>query len=129
MNLDSIRKLCLSLPCATENLQWEDELCFKVGGKIFAMIGISSVPQRLVFKCDPEKFAELTEREGIIPAPYVGRYKWVMLESLDALPSGELKQHIRESYSMVAAKAPKKARLRPGRSKKRSPPTRKKLKE
>ncbi|HJU11069.1 MAG TPA: MmcQ/YjbR family DNA-binding protein [Candidatus Binataceae bacterium] len=90
MNLDSIRALCLSLPDATENLQWEDELCFKVGGKIFAMVSLSSVPQRLIFKCDPETFVELTEREGISPAPYVGRYKWVMLESLDVLPGFEL---------------------------------------
>jgi predicted DNA-binding protein (MmcQ/YjbR family) len=105
MNFDSVRALCLSFPHATENVQWEDELCFKVGGKIFAMVGLASVPQRLVFKCDPETFAELTEREGIVPAPYVGRYKWVMLESLDVVSGGELKQLIRESYSMVAAKA------------------------
>ena len=105
MNLDSIRKLCLSLPQATENLQWEDELCFKVGGKIFAMIEVSSVPQRLVFKCDPEKFAELTEREGVVPAPYVGRYKWVMLEALDVLSRPEVEELIGESYAMVSAKA------------------------
>jgi predicted DNA-binding protein (MmcQ/YjbR family) len=105
MNIDTIRALCLSLPHATENVQWEDELCFKVGRKIFAMVGLASVPQRLVFKCDPETFAELTEREGIVPAPYVGRYKWVMLESLDVLSDSELDHLIRQSYAMVAAKA------------------------
>jgi|SRR5579884_3290435 len=105
MNIDTIRALCLSLPHATENVQWEDELCFKVAGKIFAMVGLASVPQRLVFKCDPETFAELTEREGIVPAPYVGRYKWVMLERMDALSDSEMDQFIRESYAMVVAKA------------------------
>src|SRR5581483_4828502 len=85
MNFDRLRTLCLSLPGATENLQWEDELCFKVRGKIFAMVSLSSVPQRLVFKSDPEGFQELLEREGVSPAPYVGRYKWVMLESLEFL--------------------------------------------
>lgn len=105
MTLDSIRTLCLSFPRTTENVQWEDELCFKVGGKIFAMVGLASVPQRLVFKCDPETFAELTEREGIVPAPYVGRYKWVMLESMNVLPDSELSHFIRESYAMVATKA------------------------
>lgn len=105
MNLDSVRALCLSFPHATENVQWEDELCFKVGGKIFCMVGLASVPQRLIFKCDPETFANLTEREGIVPAPYVGRYKWVMLENINVVPDSELKQLIRESYSMVAAKA------------------------
>lgn len=104
MNVDSIRTLCLSLPHATENVQWEDELCFKVGGKIFAMIALASVPQKLIFKCNPETFAELTERSGIVPAPYVGRYKWVMLESMDALSDRELDRLIRESYAMVSVK-------------------------
>jgi predicted DNA-binding protein (MmcQ/YjbR family) len=53
-------------------------------------------------------FAELIEREDIHPAPYVGRYKWVMLDRLDAAPWRELRELIRESYEMVAAKAPKK---------------------
>lgn len=118
MNTDSVRSLCLSLPHATENVQWEDELCFKVGGKIFAMVGLASVPQRLVFKCHPETFVELTEREGIVPAPYVGRYKWVMLESMDVLSDSELDHFIRESYAMVVAKA-KPARVPTRKSKRK----------
>lgn len=105
MNADSIRKYCLSFPHATENLQWEDDLCFKVGGKIFVVLGLDSVPQPLSFKCTPEKFAELCELDGIRPAPYVGRYKWVMLEQLNALPQAVLEDLIRQSYQMVAAKA------------------------
>jgi predicted DNA-binding protein (MmcQ/YjbR family) len=105
MNFDRLRALCLSLPVATENLQWEEELCFKVRGKIFAMVSLSSVPQRLVFKSNPEEFQELLEHEGVLPAPYVGRYKWVMLESLDALPGRDIEACIRKSYAMVAAKA------------------------
>jgi predicted DNA-binding protein (MmcQ/YjbR family) len=105
MNADSIREYCLSFPHATENLQWGDELCFKVGGKIFIMLGLDSVPQRMCFKCSPEKFAELCELEGIRPAPYVGRYKWVMLDRLDALDTQELDHCIRQSYEMVASKA------------------------
>lgn len=113
MNFDALRVLCLSLPNATENLQWEDELCFKVQGKIFAMVSLSSVPQRLIFKSDPDEFPELLEREGILPAPYVGRYKWVMLENLDALPKGEIERCIKKSYEMVAAKAkPRHTRIK-----------------
>lgn len=105
MNVDFIRRLCLSFPHAKENLQWGEELCFKVGGKIFTMLGLGSVPQRICFKCTPEKFAELIEQEGIIPAPYVGRYKWVLLERPDVLPNAELEDLIRQSYEMVAVKA------------------------
>jgi|ERR1700733_647333 len=105
MNVDFIREYCLSFPDATENLQWGDELCFKIAGKIFVMLGLDN--PRVCFKCSPETFAELIEREDIRPAPYVGRYKWVMLDRLDALGDRELKAMIRQSYDMVAAKAPK----------------------
>jgi len=107
MDVDSIRAFCLSFPHATENLQWGDDLCFKIGGKIFVTLALTAVPQKLCFKCVPETFAELIEREGVRPAPYVGRYKWVMLDRLDALRSDELRDLIRQSYQMVATKAPK----------------------
>ncbi len=114
MSIDSIREFCLSFPNATEKLQWGDDLCFKIGGKIFAMLGLDN--PRLCFKCTPEGFAELIEREDIRPAPYVGRYKWVMLDRLDAVRWEELRGLIEHSYKMVAAKAPKKR----GRKKARS---------
>jgi predicted DNA-binding protein (MmcQ/YjbR family) len=113
MKFDYLRALCLSFPHATEKLQWEDELCFKVRGKIFAMVSLSKVPQRLIFKCDPEEFVELIENEGVVPAPYLGRYKWVMLETLDALTRTEIDRCIRKSYAMVAAKAkPSRSRIK-----------------
>jgi predicted DNA-binding protein (MmcQ/YjbR family) len=105
MNADSIRKYCLSFPGAKENLQWEDDLCFKINGKIFVVLGLDSVPQCICFKCTPERFAELCEMEDIGPAPYVGRYKWVMLDRLDALPDNELCESIAQSYEMVVQKA------------------------
>jgi predicted DNA-binding protein (MmcQ/YjbR family) len=109
MNVDTIREFCLAFPRATEKLQWGDELCFKIdgkiGGKIFAMLGLDN--PRLCIKCTPESFAELIEREDIRPAPYVGRYKWVMLDRLDAVDWKELQDLIQRSYEMVAAKAPK----------------------
>jgi predicted DNA-binding protein (MmcQ/YjbR family) len=105
MNVDEIRKYCLSFPHATEKLQWGDALCFKVKEKMFAVVGLDEV--RFTFKCMPEVFAELIEREDIRPAPYVGRYKWVMLDRLDALRRAELEALVRQSYEMVVAKAPK----------------------
>jgi len=106
MNADAIREFCLAFPAATEKLQWGDDLCFKIRGKIFAIVGLDN--PRLCFKCTPETFAELIEREDIRPAPYVGRYKWVMLDRLDAVGWDELRELIGESYEMVAAKAPVK---------------------
>jgi len=123
MNVDSIRTYCLSFPQATENLQWGDDLCFKIGGKIFTIASLDD--SRLCFKCTPETFAELIEREDIRPAPYVGRYKWVMLDRLDAVSWNELRELIQQSYDMVAVKAPKKRRKKSPRSKKRKSTARK----
>ena len=105
MSVESIRSFCLSFPHATEKLQWGEVLCFKVGGKIFALLSLSAIPPRLMFKCEPERFAELVEHEDIIPAPFLGRYKWVALERMDVLPWSDTTDLITESYEMVAAKA------------------------
>lgn len=106
MNVDEIRKYCLEFPNSTEKLQWDDALCFKINGKMFSVLGLDRV--RFTFKCTPENFAELIERENIHPSPYLGRHNWVMLDRLDAMRNNELKDLIRQSYEMVAAKAPKK---------------------
>ena len=110
MNLDQLRKLCLSFPGTTEQIQWGDDLLFKVGGKMFAVTRLEPAKVWLSLKANPEDFAELTERPGVIPAPYLARAKWIALESPDALPDGEISQLLRESYELVLAKLPQKIR-------------------
>ena len=110
MNIDWIRDLCLSFPHTTEQIQWGDDLVFKVAGKIHAIIVLNPARIWLCFKVSPEKFAELTERPGVIPAPYLARAKWIALETKDALSPDELRLLLRESYDMVVAKLPKKTR-------------------
>jgi predicted DNA-binding protein (MmcQ/YjbR family) len=117
MNVDSVRGYCLSFSQARENLQWGETLCFKVARKIFAMLSLNAVPPTLCFKCTPETFVELCEREGITPAPYVGRYKWVLLERLDVLSEEELEGLIRQSYELVTAKGKAKAKQKVRKSK------------
>jgi len=107
MDQESVRQFCLSLPSATERVQWGNDLLFCIGGKMFAVIGLEA-GSHLSFKCTPERFAELVEQEGIIPAPYVARYHWVALERFDVLSDRELKELIRTAYDLVRAKLPKK---------------------
>jgi predicted DNA-binding protein (MmcQ/YjbR family) len=110
MNVDWVRELCLSFPYATEQITWGCDLTFRVGGKIFAVTVLEHARVWLSFKCSPENFAELTERNGIIPAPYLARSLWVALETKDALPPDELAGLLRVSYDLVIAKLPKKTR-------------------
>jgi len=108
-DVEWIRKLCLSLPDTTENIQWGEDLCFKVRGKLFTIVDLSHgnlAP--ICFKCSPGKFDELLEVEGIAPAPYVGRYKWVLLAHSNVLPASDLAGLVRQSYDLVVAKAPRK---------------------
>jgi predicted DNA-binding protein (MmcQ/YjbR family) len=85
MDIETLRRYCLSLPHATEGIQWGNDLLFRIAGKMFAVVALERTPASIAFKCTPEEFAELIEREGIIPAPYMARNNWVMLESLDVL--------------------------------------------
>jgi predicted DNA-binding protein (MmcQ/YjbR family) len=107
VNIDELRKFCLSMPHATEDVKWGSDLTFLVGKKMFAVTGLETAQSGISFKCTPEKFAELVERDGIIPAHYVARYHWVTVENPDALKPDELKDLIENSYRMVWEKLPK----------------------
>jgi predicted DNA-binding protein (MmcQ/YjbR family) len=110
MDAEWLRKLCLSFPGTTEQIQWGCDLLFKVGGKMYAVTPLEPAPVCLSFKASPEKFAELTERQNIIPAPYLARAQWVALETRDAVGREELADLLRESYEMVLARLPKNVR-------------------
>jgi predicted DNA-binding protein (MmcQ/YjbR family) len=110
MNIEQLREFCLAMPGATEDVKWGNDLCFCVGEKMFAVTSADSSEGGLSIKCTPEKFDELIERQGIAPAAYVGRYKWVHIGRLDTLPAGELKDLIRTSYHLVFDKLPPKVR-------------------
>jgi predicted DNA-binding protein (MmcQ/YjbR family) len=107
MNIEQLRKYCLSFPGATEDIKWGADLCFSVGAKMFCVTG-ADVGGGMSFKCTPDKFNELIERDGIDPAAYVGRYKWVHVDNLKAVTPNELKDLIAESYRLVFEKLPPK---------------------
>ena len=110
MNIEQLRKFCLAFPGATEDIKWGADLCFSVGGKMFTVTSADSSDGGVSLKTTPEKFAELTERPGIIPAHYVARYHWITIEDLKAVSKTELKDLIRESYQMVFDKLPAKTK-------------------
>jgi predicted DNA-binding protein (MmcQ/YjbR family) len=109
MDIDWLRKICLGFPGVTEQIQWGNDLLFKVRGKMFAIAPLDPAAVCLTFKCSDESFAELTERPRMIPAPYLARAKWVALETPDALTRGELEELLHTSYQLVFAKLPKRA--------------------
>ncbi len=108
MTIDWVREQCLALPHVTEDVKWENNLVFSIGDKMFALTGLEPGEVWLSFKATPEVFAELSERPGIRPAPYLARAQWLAVERLDVLDPRELQQLLRQSYDLVFAKLTKK---------------------
>ena len=106
MTIEGVRKICKALPEVTEDVKWGHNLCFSVGGKMFAAMDLNP-PHALGFKCTPDAFAELVERPGIIPAPYLARARWVLVEKPGKLRANELGAFVRGSYELVRAKLTK----------------------
>jgi predicted DNA-binding protein (MmcQ/YjbR family) len=107
MTREAIRAFCLELPQVTELFEMH-HLGFKIGGKTFAMLNLEVEGVPLCFKCSPEDFAELIEMEGVIPAPYLARSKWVAITEFDSLPAAELKARLRKSRAVAFSKLPRK---------------------
>ena len=112
--LKGIERYCMTLPGATKNIQWEKDLVFKVGGKMFCCMGIEKT-SKFSFKVENERFLEMTDQPGIIPAPYLARAKWVQVDPAQTdLNLTALKPLLKRSYELVAAKLPKKTRVQLG---------------
>lgn len=107
MTREAIRAFCLTLPHVTERFQMH-HLGFQIGGKTFAMLNLEVEGMPLCFKCTPEDFAEMIEVDGVVPAPYLARNKWVALTDWDSLPANELKDRLRRARLAVLSKVPKK---------------------
>jgi predicted DNA-binding protein (MmcQ/YjbR family) len=110
LTIEALRTFCRSLPAVTEDVKWGSDLCFSVAKKMFVVVNLEP-PHQIGFKCTPEAFAELVERPGIIPAPYMARNMWVQEQSLgETLTRRELEALVRSSYDLIVAKLPKSKR-------------------
>ncbi len=110
MKLEEIRKYCLALPGVTEDIKWEDHLCFNVGGKMFLVTAPDKHPVSASFKTSDELFEELPDREGIIPAPYMARHKWVFIDDIDRLNKKDWIRFIDIAHQLVFSKLTGKAK-------------------
>ena len=109
MEIEQLRKYCLSLPAATEDVKWGADLVFSVGGKMFCVASLDP-PFKCSFKVKDEEFEELSVKEGFAPAPYMARARWVLVTQPSKLNKKEWEAYIKQSYEMVKAKLTKKER-------------------
>ena len=80
MNIEIVRNICKGLPSVTEGIKWGNDLCFMVGEKMFCVV-LLDTPIKVSLKVKDDEFDEIVNTEGIIPAPYAARHKWILVEN------------------------------------------------
>ncbi|OFY83440.1 MAG: MmcQ-like protein [Bacteroidetes bacterium RIFCSPLOWO2_12_FULL_35_15] len=105
MNIEELREYCLSLKNTEEAMPFgPDTLIFKVGGKMFLIVGLDDSPLQFNVKCDPEKAIELREQYNyVIPGYHMSKKHWNTI-IIDGRASEKLvRQWIFDSYTLVIA--------------------------
>jgi predicted DNA-binding protein (MmcQ/YjbR family) len=111
MSFEPLRRYAATLPGATRDIKWGADECYSVGGKMYAVFGTSGgKAEGVSIKVDPERFLELTDIEGIEPAPYLARAHWVFLRRADVIPYADARALIERSHALIASKLTRKAR-------------------
>ena len=114
MTIEEIQAVCRELPGVTEDIKWDDHLCFCVAEKMFLVAGLDKSPVSSSFKVTEEEFEELSAKPGFSPAQYLARYHWIYTDNISRLTRQEWEQYIAQSYRLVAAKLPKKTQRQLG---------------
>lgn len=109
MTITYFREYCLSKPGTSEETPFDvDTLCFKVGGKIFAIIDIELF-ESANLKCDPERAVDLREQnEGIIPGYHMNKKHWNTVLFNGQVGDSLILELVDHSYDLVFRSLPKK---------------------
>lgn len=114
MNAERVRTFLLGLPHVVETEQWGGLVFWvgdrDIGGKMFVMLPLDGEGPLISYPAGPERFGELLERDGMIPAPYMGRIFWVAAERWDAFRDREWEEELRAGHGLVYDKLPAKVK-------------------
>jgi predicted DNA-binding protein (MmcQ/YjbR family) len=104
MTIHEIREICLTFPAVTEDIKWENHLCFNIGGKMFLVTAPDNVPVSASFKTSDEDFSALPNRAGFIPAPYMAHNKWIFVDDINRFAKKDWETYLRKSYNLILSK-------------------------
>jgi predicted DNA-binding protein (MmcQ/YjbR family) len=110
MTIENLQSICKKFPAVTEDIKWENHLCFCVGEKMFLVTGMDESPVTASFKVSDEEFDEISSRPGFKPAPYMAKNKWVFVEDISLLGKKDWERFAKGSYDLVKEKLTKKLR-------------------
>ena len=92
------------MQAVTEDIKWEHDLVFSIGGKMFCVVGLEQHPTSASFKVRDDEFEEMCNLPGFKPAPYVAKYKWVWIEDINKMKKTDWKKYLEQSYDLVKSK-------------------------
>ncbi|TCS16107.1 MmcQ/YjbR family DNA-binding protein [Caulobacter sp. BK020] len=114
MTPEAFHAAALALPGATMTIQWGDDHVYKVGGKMFAVLGGAVGAGGFSFKASDVAFEVLSETGRAMPAPYLARAKWLHIADLAAQDDDEVADWLKTAHGLIAAKLTRKARAEIG---------------
>ena len=114
MTIDQLTDICKSLPSVQTDIKWEHHLCFTIAEKIFLMISLDEIPVAASFKVSDEDFETITEKDGVIQAPYMAKNKWVKVDDISRFSHAEWLEFIKNSFFLISEKLSKKKRIELG---------------
>jgi len=95
------------MPHTTEDVKWGNDLCFCIAEKMFCVTSLEG-PFKVSMKVKEDEFDELCESTDIIAAPYMARYKWILVCNPKQFSQKEWEHYIRQSYMLIKSKLSKK---------------------
>jgi predicted DNA-binding protein (MmcQ/YjbR family) len=116
IDAERIRAYILTLPHAVETMQWGANLVFwvgdkAIGGKMFALVNLDGDGKAVIsYAAGPERYSDLLEIEGIIPAPYMARIFWVAAERWDVFRTSQWEQELLAAHTLTFNKLPPRTR-------------------
>jgi predicted DNA-binding protein (MmcQ/YjbR family) len=64
----------------------------------------------LSYAAGPDRFSELLELDGLVPAPYLARAHWVAVLHWDVFTTAEWQRELRAAHAVIFAKLPPRTR-------------------
>jgi predicted DNA-binding protein (MmcQ/YjbR family) len=112
MDRESMRAFCLGRAGAGEEFPFGPATAvFKVGGKIFAILGAEEAPASVSVKCDPFYGAAMREHYAAVkPGYHLNKRHWNTVVLDGSIPDETVEQWVRDSYELVVASLPKARR-------------------
>jgi predicted DNA-binding protein (MmcQ/YjbR family) len=109
---DELIARCEAKPGATADHPWGPEgLVYKVGGKIFAFVGVAEEPPAVTCKCHRDRIDEWRSRypDHIGPARYLTNKPWNRIH-LDGVADDDAAELVDDSYAEVVQTLPRSRR-------------------